>query len=173
MALACLALATALLAALICRGMSEGARWPGSSDAGGASVATTASEAAGGDSGDVPGTTGCEAPDEMPSTSAGILLEGGALPDEFADAPVSREVREVSSGIQDAVREVLESYRGREGAVLVRAGWLDLLGGAWGCVVSGPGWVEVCLVGESGQSSSSVEVLHMEAEEWERAYGAG
>lgn len=77
--------------------------------------------------------------------------------------------------LADEASSLLSSYEGREGCVLREAGFLDLFGNAWTCTVQGPGWVDVCLVSGTGtgegRSGSDVRVVHMEADEWERAYG--
>ena len=71
--------------------------------------------------------------------------------------------------VEAAAAEVLDRYLGQGDVALAHAGWVDLLGGCWGCVAVGPGWADVCLV-SGGDSSSKVQTLRMEAEEWGRAY---
>lgn len=140
---------------------------PGAPEADGV-VATTAPPAA------LTAVPAVPALSALAATGAGGFEDaGGLLPEALADAPVERTEREVSGSVQDAARDLLEGYAARGGSVLVRAGWLDLLGRTWGCVVSGAGWVDVCLVTERGEEVSEVLVLRMEGEEWERAYGSG
>lgn len=78
--------------------------------------------------------------------------------------------------LADEASGLLEAYRDRGECVLREAGFLDLFGNAWTCTVQGPGWVDVCLVSgdaasRDGASRSDVRVVHMRADEWERAYG--
>lgn len=73
---------------------------------------------------------------------------------------------------EEAAR-LLGSYEDEGDCVLREAGFIDLLGNAWTCTVQGSGWVDVCLVsGRSfGSAGSEVRVIHMDVNEWERAYG--
>lgn len=91
------------------------------------------------------------------------------LPSGLSEAPVERNEYAAALDVPACARRVVEGYR-EAGAVLVRAGWVDLLGRVWGCVVSGPGWVDVCLVREVGDAASEVEVARMEVEAWGRSY---
>ena len=99
-------------------------------------------------------------------------------PDPVGDAlgdDVAAPVREVLSGAEVRRREselslveegerVLEEYRSRGDCLLVEAGYLDLMGRTWACVTKGEGWVELCLVRESGDGGgSSVVTWHMDA----------
>ncbi|MCH4180166.1 MAG: hypothetical protein PHR15_03855 [Atopobiaceae bacterium] len=78
---------------------------------------------------------------------------------------------ESADDVGAAASALLEGYRdGSVPAVLVQAGYLDLLGDVWGCTVRGPAWVDVCLVAEAG-GGSSVRVLRMEVDRWEELYG--
>ena len=60
--------------------------------------------------------------------------------------------------IVDASAEVLERYEETEGCTLVYAGYLDLFGNVWACVVMGPGWAELSVVRstEGGDVRTSV-----------------
>lgn len=72
--------------------------------------------------------------------------------------------------VPDAARELVVRYRD-EGTCLVRsAGYLDLVGNVWGCVMEGPGWVDLCVVRRS-DGGSVVRCVRMEAGEWEEGYG--
>lgn len=86
---------------------------------------------------------------------------------------MERHSESVPLGLTDTAEEAVGRYRDLAGVVLVRAGYLDLVGNVWGCVVSGPGWVEVCLVEERGEGESVVTTMRMEAEAWGEAYGGG
>lgn len=77
------------------------------------------------------------------------------------------EEQRVSKALPGAAEDVLGRYR-REGTCLVAyAGYLDLLGNAWGCVMEGPGWVDVCVVEEVRGSACVVRSVRMEPSEEE------
>ena len=103
-------------------------------------------------SGDVAGDT----------ASSGDVGEGLAMTDEWDEA----------GELADVARARLESYRAC-GGVLVRAGYVDLLGRTWGCVVALDGGVEVCWVVQAAdQAQSHVLIQRMEGVRWEEAYAA-
>ncbi len=77
---------------------------------------------------------------------------------------------EFSSSVPEAASTLVERYRAQGDTTLAHAGWLDLIGRCWGCVVVGPGWVDVCLVSGTDESCRA-QTLRMEVEEWRRIYG--
>jgi hypothetical protein len=93
-------------------------------------------------------------------------------PADATDGSVGDVTRwETADDVGAAASALLEGYRdGSVPAVLVQAGYLDLLGNVWGCTVRGPAWVDVCLVAEAAEGSS-VRVLRMEVARWEELYG--
>ena len=127
---------------------------------GGADAAGTGAAATPGERPAEPGTVGEFVPEAL-----------GRLSDEVAQAPASRETEVVDAPVADAAARLVEGWRARADAVLVQAGYLDLKGDSWGCVISGAGWVEVVVVAATEDGKSQVTTLRMEAEEWERAYG--
>lgn len=58
--------------------------------------------------------------------------------------------------VAEASRKDLVELRERGDCVLVRAGYLDLSGRTWGCVVQGSGWVEVRIIREESEGSELV-----------------
>lgn len=74
--------------------------------------------------------------------------------------------RDVASEAAAALSEL----RDQGDCVLVRAGYLDLSGRVWGCVVQGGGWSEVRVVRESGQGSEVV-TWRLDAAEAARSLG--
>ena len=96
-----------------------------------------------------------------------------ALPLDPSEVTAPPQVRETALDVVASAAAELERYRSLENVVLVRAGWLDLLGNTWGCVVSGPGWVELCVVSELEPDTSQVKIVRMEAKQWGRAYADG
>ena len=95
----------------------------------------------------------------------GVLSGAGSLGGLPLSAPSSTPVREVDLGVVEAAREVLGECRSQGEVVLAHAGWIDLLGRTWGCVVRGPSWAELCLVCEAGEGSR-VTTVRMEVAEW-------
>lgn len=77
-----------------------------------------------------------------------------------------REEHESSEGVEGAASALLEERRAQGGCVVVRSGYLDLLGRTWACVLQGSGWVEICLVSERDEGrGSEVVTWRMEASE--------
>ena len=85
-----------------------------------------------------------------------------------ADVRMGSPVSHDSEGnVAQAASAELERYKSRGDCVLCRAGYLDLLGDVWGCLVQGPGWVEMCVVEEHEDGArSTVRTVRMEEEEW-------
>lgn len=116
------------------------------------------------------GESGEEGTSGPGASAAGLPQAPGGAPgdgDTVTSYSSERTLAEEASSL-------LESYEAQGECVLREAGFLDLFGNAWTCTVQGPDWVDVCLVsgsGDAGESSGSdVRVVHMEAEEWRRAY---
>lgn len=57
----------------------------------------------------------------------------------------------------------LAAYRDGGQCRLACAGYLDLHGQAWGCVVAGDGWVEVLVVKAAAEGGSSVQTIRFQA----------
>lgn len=103
--------------------------------------------------------------------SEALPSDAGIAP-ELVGLPMQRKESVVGEDVVGTARDVLERYRRQGGVLLAHAGWLDLQGRSWGCVASGGEWVEVCLVTWRSETESVLVRMRMEAEEWERAYGA-
>ena len=97
----------------------------------------------------------------LPEGEEGLSVSGGWLPEGTELATRSSELP-----LEEEGSRVLERYRSRGDCVLAQAGYLDLTGRVWGCVVQGDGWAEVCLV-EDGHDGNgcSVSVVRMDAED--------
>ena len=65
--------------------------------------------------------------------------------------------------LADEAQRLLEGYERQGDCVVARAGYLDLVGRTWGCVIQGAGWVELCVVSEVGDGGSAVSVWRMDA----------
>lgn len=74
-----------------------------------------------------------------------------------------RTSRTSDLALADEASRILEDYERRGNCVVAQAGYLDLSGRTWGCVMQGVGWVEICVVTEGTSGKSSVEVWHMDA----------
>ena len=99
---------------------------------------------------------------------AGSVSLQEAAQEELAQAPeVDAQAQSLAEGLLDdagarvsasaldvpeASAEVLEGYAARSDCALGQAGYLDVTGSAWGCVVLGGDWAEICVVcaGEEG-----------------------
>lgn len=92
-----------------------------------------------------PAGGGTDAGDPTPPWSDEVdeVLEEKGVPFRRVGFRSDRDVREEASAL-------LTDRREEGDCVLMRAGYLDLFGGTWGCVLQGVGWVEICLVGEEG-----------------------
>ena len=154
-----------LLVVLVCGYLALGAR--------GGVAGSGSAESAGGGGGlaspiePLPWTGGASSP-PLPDggdANLGVLSGAGSLGGLALSAPSSTSVREVDLGVVEAAREVLGEYRSQGEVVLAHAGWIDLLGRTWGCVVRGPSWSELCLVCEAGEGSR-VTTVRMEVAEW-------
>ncbi|MDO4536746.1 MAG: hypothetical protein Q4B54_01180 [Coriobacteriales bacterium] len=78
---------------------------------------------------------------------------------------------ETALPLEGAAQELLERYERQDRCLMRYAGYLDLLGEVWSCVVVGPGWVDVCVVRECGENGGSqVRISRLEVEAWE-GYG--
>ena len=80
---------------------------------------------------------------------------------------------ETQLDLPDASQELVERYRDRGDCLMRQAGYLDLLGDAWSCVVQGPNWVDVCVVSAASDNAGSiVRVQRLERPDadgwWER-----
>ena len=100
----------------------------------------------------------------------------GVLPHDRGDGTSSDPVAEILSAADATVHEetgeveqvatrLLVSYRDARNCALAEAGYLDLLGSVWGCVVQGDGWVDVCIVEQTTESSCRVHVMRLDARE--------
>ena len=95
-----------------------------------------------------PRTTGFEPKDEQaPSASAGSAFEGGD-----------------NDGVIEAGTEVLGRYEATPGCSLVYAGYIDLFGNVWACLVAGPGWAELSVVRATQDGSTRTTCAHIDSE---------
>lgn len=108
---------------------------------------------------------------EDPAAAGRVAAQGGdhGAPDSLGplggagDAGGSR--RESGLPLVEEGEGILEGYRRRGDCVVARAGYLDLSGRVWGCVVQGAGWVEVSVVREGDEGGSEVFSWRMDADD--------
>ena len=81
------------------------------------------------------------------------------------DVPMGARVTRHESGrsVVDEGASVLEGYQSRGDCVLAHAGYIDLAGRVWACVVQGAGWAEVCVVREGASGGCEVVSWRMDA----------
>ena len=105
------------------------------------------------------------------SGQAGVGAQGD-VPSDAGEAsprrvgvPRGAQVTRYESGrsVVDEGSSVLEGYRAREDCVLAHAGYIDLAGRVWACVVQGAGWAEVCVVQEGASGGCEVVSWRMDA----------
>lgn len=73
--------------------------------------------------------------------------------------------------LAEQASQLLGQYEEGRDCLLRQAGYLDLLGNAWGCTVQGAGWVDVCVVTGREDGRSDVRIVRMDADDWRDVYG--
>lgn len=102
--------------------------------------------------------------------------ESSKVAEAFEGLPDGGQTSVVKEGLDvvSASSEVLETYEGRGDCVLAKAGYLDLLGNTWGCVVQGDEWVDLCVVSQAQEEKGSVvSTWHMDSGQAAQALGVG
>lgn len=69
--------------------------------------------------------------------------------------------------LEEQAQRLLVDYRDEGRCVLTQAGYIDLAGRVWSCMVTGDGWVDLCVVRANEDGGSDVSVQRMEASSWE------
>lgn len=108
---------------------------------------------------------------DTPAAPQGSQADLGGAVEEAAGGLGEVRLYESSAGLPETASEVLSRYRDSGRCVLVRAGYLDLLGSAWSCTVRFGDAVEVCVVSAAASGGSEVRVLRMEEATWDGDYG--
>lgn len=114
------------------------------------------------------GTTGGAPRDEGASAAPPLDALGDEGVSEYAlDLLEGAEMaqRRSERTLVDEGERVLEGYRLRGDCIVAQAGYLDLSGKVWGCVVQGAGWVELCVIREGDEGGSEVVSWHMDADD--------
>ena len=95
--------------------------------------------------------------DDSTASDTGRTLGVGAL-----DSGAEVRVETANDGIQESAKRLLVRYRTKGACLLRGAGYLDLFGRVWGCVVQGPGWVDICIAEEGSDGQCTSRSVHME-----------
>lgn len=114
------------------------------------------------------GSSSCDSQVGAKDPAVGEGTDGGA--------PRAEGIRsyEEEGTVEQVAYRLLASYRDSGDCTLADAGYLDLLGSVWGCVVGGDGWSEVCVVwAHDGESSCTVRVLRIDSAEVRQVFGEG
>ena len=90
--------------------------------------------------------------DAREGAAADAVLEGKL---DVLAAPEGTRRFEVPSRIDRVASALVGVYRKTHVCLVREAGYLDLLGDVWGCVMEGPGWVDLCLVSASDDEQGS------------------
>ena len=116
-------------------------------------------------------------PVSLPSASfeggnASCLSEGMSFSGDMTAGGDGTRSWESERPLTEEAQTILVGYRQRKDRVLVRAGYVDLVGQAWSCVIQGDGWVDICVVRETDVGSSKVSVSRIENSMWEESLNA-
>lgn len=117
--------------------------------------------------GDAEGDVGLDETGGAPSSKGDGDVGGQARPDGSRDGDVtngSTNEGQVDT-LEERAEEALDAYQREADCALAYAGYLDLLGNVWSCVVVGHGWSEICLVTGGGENDEpDVRVVRIEGE---------
>ena len=92
-------------------------------------------------------------------------LEDETLPVAGVTSASDMSVRGEAGEVEQVATRLLTSYRDERDCVLAEAGYLDLLGSAWGCVVQGDQWVDICVIEQVDEAFCRVHVMRLDASE--------
>ena len=116
-----------------------------------------------GDGGEGRGTA-AETASGVGGAGAARMGDGGAACDETS--PPQRGDVPSPLPVEQSASELLAEYEDLGTSALVRAGYLDLMGEVWCCVVQGDGWVDVCEVRPAEGGGSLVLRRRLDSREW-------
>lgn len=80
-----------------------------------------------------------------------------------ADSAEGQEVERytVNKSLKATGTELLRHYQNQRNCILLRAGYLDLLGHTWGFAVHGAGWADVCIIETAPHNATDVRIVHL------------
>ena len=142
------------LTACVCIALLAVAFAPRATSPDGGGLGDSSTERVASDWGDAFGSVPSETPSVPPTGSGAGSVERRASPLDMREEALS----------------LLSSSRSAGDCVLVRAGYVDLMGRVWSCTVQGDGWVDVCVVRPDGAGDgSAVTTVRMRGDEWSPA----
>ena len=77
-----------------------------------------------------------------------------------------------AESLEEGASQLLGEYAQDSACVLVQSGYLDLQGRVWGCVVTGQGWADICVV-KQGDLDETAHVLCWRIDQNSAARGLG
>lgn len=92
-------------------------------------------------------------------------LEDEMLPVAGVTSASDVSVRSEAGEVEQVATRLLASYRDERDCALAEAGYLDLLGSVWGCVVQGDQWVDICVIEQVDEAFCRVHVMRLDASE--------
>ena len=108
---------------------------------------------------------GMEQTDEEDESLGEDGLEDEAIPVVGVTSASDVTVRSETGEVEQVATRLLTSYRDERDCVLAEAGYLDLLGSVWGCVVQGDQWVDICVIEQVDEAFCRVHVMRLDASE--------
>lgn len=106
---------------------------------------------------------GMEQTDEEDESLGEDGLEDEAIPVAGVTSASDVTVRSETGEVEQVATRLLTSYRDERNCALAEAGYLDLLGSVWGCVVQGDQWVDICVIEQVDEASCRVHVMRLDA----------
>ena len=126
---------------------------------------SSAEVARGANSGDVDARVGSAEVGREGSSGVDSGLTGTQVERQLAEFAsqngASLSVERSEEEVDECAQRLLERYRDDEACLLVSAGYLDLMGRTWGCVLQGPDWVDLC-VASAEDDSCVLRTVRME-----------
>lgn len=92
-------------------------------------------------------------------------LEDETLPVAGVTSASDVSVCSEAGEVEQVATRLLASYRDERDCALAEAGYLDLLGSVWGCVVQGDQWVDICVIEQVDEAFCRVHVMRLDASE--------
>ena len=111
---------------------------------------------------DAVGETGAGEAGPLGTVDGSGGADAAAQLERLAEGAGTSVQQEASDEEVDTVaRSLLGRYRDEGTCLLMSAGYLDLMGRVWGCVVEGPGWVDVCVVEKGADAGSTTRLVRL------------
>ena len=75
-----------------------------------------------------------------------------------------------AASLEEGASQLLDEYSQDSACVLAQSGYLDLQGHVWGCVVTGGGWADICIV-KQADSDEAAQVYCWRIDQGSVAWG--